>query len=90
MDRESIVQKFENLRLRKRGEQRAPHKPLLVLYAIGKLLQGEDRLLPYSEVDEKLGNLRREFGPKRRNYQHNSHFGDSKMTESGRYLLRTL
>ena len=69
MDRESIVQKFENLRLWKRDDQRAPHKPLLVLYAIGKLLQGEDRLLPYSEVDEKLGNLLREFGPKRRNYQ---------------------
>ena len=69
MDRESVVQKFENLRLWKRGDQRAPHKPLLVLYAIGKLLQGEDRLLPYSEVDEKLGNLLREFGPKRRNYQ---------------------
>ena len=69
MDTESIVHKFENLRLWKRGDQRAPHKPLLVLYAIGKLLQGEDRLLPYSEVDEKLGNLLREFGPKRRNYQ---------------------
>ena len=50
---------------------RAPHKPckVLILYAIGKLLQGKDRLLPYSEVDEKLGELLRDFGPKRKNYQ---------------------
>lgn len=69
MDREEIVQKFENLKVWQRGDERAPHKPLLVLYAIGKLLQGEDRLLPYSEVDEKLGRLLRDFGQKRKSYQ---------------------
>ena len=52
-----------------RGDERAPHKPLLVLYAISKLLKGEERLLPYSEVDEKLGRLLREFGPKRKKYR---------------------
>jgi len=66
MDREEIVQKFETLKVWQRGDERAPHKPLLVLYAIGKLLRGEGRLLPYSEVDEKLGSLLREFGPKRK------------------------
>ena len=69
MDRESIVQKFETLRVWQSGGVRAPHKPLLVLYAIGKLLRGEGRLIPYSEVDEKLGDLLRDFGPKRKNYQ---------------------
>ena len=69
MDRDEIARKFETLKVWQRGGERAPHKPLLVLFAIGKLLQGEDRLIPYSEVDEKLGNLLREFGPKRQNYQ---------------------
>ena len=68
MDREEIVQKFETLKVWQRGDERAPHKPLLVLYAIGKLMQGEDRLLPYSEVDAELGTLLREFGPKRKQY----------------------
>lgn len=68
MDREEIARKFETLRVWQRGDERAPHKPLLVLYAIGKLLQGRDRLLRYSEVDEKLGILLREFGPRRRAY----------------------
>ena len=64
MGRESIIQKFQDLNLWKSGEKRAPHKPLLVIYAIGKLLQGENRLIPYSEIDEKLGNLLKEFGPR--------------------------
>ena len=68
LDRKEITRKFESLRVWQRGDERAPHKPLLILYAIGRLLQGAQRLLPYSEVDEKLGNLLRDFGPKRQNY----------------------
>ena len=67
MDRESIILKFQDLNLWKSGEKRAPHKPLLVIYAIGKLLQSGSRLIPYSEIDEKLGNLLKEFGPRQTN-----------------------
>ena len=65
MDRESLVQKFETLRVWQSGDERAPHKPLLVLYAIGKLLRGEGRLIPFAEVDKNLGNLLSEFAPER-------------------------
>ena len=63
MDRDSILQKFKILNLWQKGGKRAPHKPLLVLLAIGKLLRTENRLIEYSEIEEKLGNLLREFGP---------------------------
>ena len=66
MNRKLILQKFETLGVWKRRGERAPHKPLLVLYAIGKLLRGESRLIPYCEVDEGLGKLLQEFGPRRR------------------------
>ena len=69
MDREAIIQKFEQLKVWKRGGERAPHKPLLVLYAIGKLLRGKSQPLPYSEVNEPLKHLLREFGPRRDNYR---------------------
>ena len=69
MDRDEIVQKFETLKVWQRGDERAPHKPLLVLFAIGQLLQGKDRLLSFFEVDEKLGGLLRDFGPKRKRYE---------------------
>ena len=68
MEKESVIHKFETLRLWQRGGVRAPHKPLLVLYAIGKLLRGEGRLIPFTEVDENLGTLLREYGPKRSRY----------------------
>lgn len=69
MDRDEVARRFETLKVWQRGDARAPHKPLLVLYAIGKLLRGEGRLLPFSEVDEKLGSLLKEFGPKRKRYE---------------------
>lgn len=69
MDKEEILEKFEQLKVWRRAGERAPHKPLLVLYAIGKLLRGESRLLPYSEVETHLENLLREFGPRRSNYR---------------------
>ena len=41
----------------------------MVLYAIGKLLRGEDRLISYADdIEENLKNLLREFGPRRDHY----------------------
>ena len=67
MDREEIIWKFQKMRQSREGGARAPHKPLLVLYAIGRLLRDGVRLIPYSEVDEKLGDLLKEFGPRQTN-----------------------
>lgn len=49
-----------------RGDERAPHKPLLLLYALGRVQRGEPRLVPFLEVEEPLTQLLREFGPTRR------------------------
>ena len=65
MDRESVLEKFETLSIWRKDGARAPHKPLLVIYAIGELLRGKDRLLPYSELDENFGQLLSEYGPRR-------------------------
>ena len=62
MDREEIIQKFNNLKIWKRGDTRAPHKPLLILYAIGRLRRDRSHLIPYSKIDEDLGKLLQEFG----------------------------
>ena len=62
MDKQVIIQKFEDIKLWQRSGKRAYHKPLLILYAIGKLLLNENRLIPYSQVDKDLGKLLKEFG----------------------------
>ena len=69
MTREEIIEKFQNLNVWKKGDQRAAHKPLLVLYAIGKLLRGGNRLISYVDIEEDLRNLLKEFGPWKSNHR---------------------
>lgn len=59
---------FSGITVWKRGGQRAPHKPLLVLYAIGRLLRGEGRFVSYFDVDRDLKRLLVEFGPNRKSW----------------------
>lgn len=68
MDRDEIHSRVSGLNVWKRGDQRAPHKPLLLLYALGRCLRGEDRLIPYEDVDKDLRKLLLEFGPPRKSY----------------------
>ena len=65
MNREEIIQRFETLNIWSSGGQRAPHKPLLVLYVIGRLLRDDIRLIPYTEIEEDLGRLLQQFAPRR-------------------------
>jgi putative restriction endonuclease len=43
-----------------------PHKPLLVLFALGRLQSGSPRLLPFDEGENPLTRLLEEFGPPRK------------------------
>lgn len=63
MEKEEIKRRFQKLNVAKKGDKRAVHKPMVLLYAIGKLLQGKDRLISYADAEEVLKNLLKEFGP---------------------------
>ena len=63
-----LENKFSSLNVWKKNGERAPHKPLLALYAIGKYLNGHERLISYSEIHDKLKDLLINFGPVRRSY----------------------
>jgi putative restriction endonuclease len=63
MSRESVLRSFEELKIWRRGDERAPHKPLLVLYALGRWQRGETGGVPFREVDPALTSLLKEFGP---------------------------
>jgi putative restriction endonuclease len=60
----SIREQFASLSVWKRGTQRAPHKPLLVLYALAELERGH-RWVSFRDVDRDLTELLDEFGPPR-------------------------
>lgn len=68
MHPDEIRRRVDAINVWKRGDQRAPHKPLLLLLALAKLSRGEPRLIPYVEIDPKLTELLREFGPVRKAY----------------------
>ena len=68
MNREKLKSQIEGINVWKKGAQRAPHKPLLLLYALARSRRNRDRFIPYTEVGEKLKQLLIDFGPTRRSY----------------------
>ncbi|QDU37630.1 hypothetical protein Mal4_19450 [Maioricimonas rarisocia] len=66
--REEILEAFGRINVWSRGTERAPHKPLLVLYALGRLSRGEPPSIPFREVAPRLTELLREFGPSRKSF----------------------
>ncbi len=68
MKAEELKHIFSNIITWKRNGERAPHKPLLLLYALSRLDRNEPRLVSYEAVKENLKHLLVEFGPLRRNY----------------------
>lgn len=65
MTPEELKQQIRQIVVWKQGDQRAPHKPLLLLYALGRLVNADQRLIPYADVDRDLRSLLIEFGPER-------------------------
>ena len=59
---------IRNIKVWKRGDQRAPHKPLLTLLLLARAQQGEASSLAFSEIYEKLESALRAFGPIRKTY----------------------
>lgn len=60
---EELIKNIENIRVCKSGDSRAPHKPLLLLYALAELQKDTHRLMLYNSVKNKLTDLLLEFGP---------------------------
>jgi predicted restriction endonuclease len=62
---DTILTRFDELNTWKQGDQRAPHKPLLVLYALGHWKQCKAEVT-FIDAEPDLTALLREFGPPRK------------------------
>lgn len=66
MTGDEVLAQIRGLRQWRAGEQRAPHKPLLLLLALGRLQRQGERLMLFDEAAEPLRRLLEQFGPPRR------------------------
>lgn len=62
MNADEIRRHFQGLQIWSRQGKRAPNKPLLALWAIGRCMSGRERLATYEQVDDELSGLMRKFG----------------------------
>jgi putative restriction endonuclease len=74
MTPDEILRAFDGIRVWQRGDRRAPHKPLLILMALGNLARGEKPRVEFAEIEGKLGSLLEEFGPSGSNASRNYPF----------------
>jgi putative restriction endonuclease len=65
MSSEAILRRFDNLNVWKKHGQVAPHKPLLVLYALGRWQRGLTDV-SFREAEKDPKELLIEFGPSRK------------------------
>ena len=63
MTRDQLLAAFNSIRVWQRGDQRAVHKPLLVLLALARLASGEPPMVEFAEIEPQLKSLLEEFGP---------------------------
>jgi putative restriction endonuclease len=59
----SLEERIDNLLMWKKGEKRAPHKPLLLLLAIGNVQRGGERLQLFQDIQPSLTRALELFGP---------------------------
>lgn len=57
-----FLKRLSRIKQWKSGERRAPHKPLLLLYALGRIHQGSERFVSFRDVDEHVTDLLARFG----------------------------
>jgi hypothetical protein len=61
--RETLLARLAALRQHQRDGRRSPHKPLLVLLALGRLASTGASMLSWMEAETTLADLIAEFGP---------------------------
>jgi putative restriction endonuclease len=65
MNRETLLARFANINTWQSGGQRAPHKPLLILLALGEWQNGRPTIC-FADAQKSLTDLLREYGPPRK------------------------
>ncbi len=66
LPRDDILNAFKRINVWSRGSERAPHTPLLALYALAQLARGEPNSIAFRDVAPKRTELFKECAPAKR------------------------
>ena len=80
------IERIEQLRRWTRNGERAPHKPLLLLYALGRYQADGGAPVRFSEAEAQLDELLAEFGPPRKS---SPGYPFHHLTSDGLWVVRT-
>lgn len=58
----SILQAFENLNIWNSKGKRAPHKPLMLLYMLARVVDSSERMLDFEQLEQPVKDLLVDFG----------------------------
>jgi putative restriction endonuclease len=64
LDRDVLLARFDGIRQFARGGRRAPHKPLLLLYALARLKHDRQAEIRFNATEAALQPLLRVYGPR--------------------------
>ena len=67
MNVQELTSRIISLNVWKKGDQRAPHKPLLLLLALSRIANNQPRLMAFDVIEKVLAQLLEDFGPSRAN-----------------------
>ncbi len=77
--------RVQRMRRWSRDGQRAPHKPLLLLWMLGRLQGGHPGPIAFAELEEPVRQLLRDFGPSRAS--HHPEFPFHHLTSDGLWVI---
>ena len=84
MKRNEFLKALDRLSMWSSHGRRAPHKPLLLLLALGRVVRGRDRLARYQDWEKPLIGLLKRFGPPRKAHHPEFPFGRLRNDGEGR------
>ena len=66
--RDETRDRFDKIIVWTRGEQRAPHKPLLLLLTLSGIVKGLPRLTAFADLESPMKDLLEKYGPPRKSH----------------------
>jgi putative restriction endonuclease len=84
---EQWLARVQKLRRWSRNGQRAPHKPLLLLWMLGRLQAARPGPIAFTELEEPVRQLLRDFEPSRASHHHEFPFHH--LTSDGLWVITT-